>query len=304
LSDTGKPVSSENHSGTTNSRQAGTLPLRYSISQFTTHRASFEEDVDHFVDAGIPSIGIWRRKVDEFGEQAAAERIAAAELNVSSISFIGGFTGSAGMTYCEAMDDAYSALFTAAAFGAECLIVCPGSRGRYTTRHEHRLVLHALQELAVAAAEFGLQLALMPMRSRFAHRWTTLTSLDDVLETVSEVDKPNVGMVLDTFHLGHDRQLVERIPEFADRVSLVQLSDAPADPQSLYDRRLPGEGVLPLSPIISTLLANDFQGSFDLQIWSENLWNSNQDVAIQRTRDALLQVAPTHSRTASEIIAG
>ena len=302
MSDTGKPVSSQNRSEATESRQGQSLPLRYSISQFTTHRASFEEDVEHFVDAGIPSIGIWRRKVDETGEQAAVDRIAAADLSVSSVSYIGGFTGSAGMTYREAMSDAYSALFTAAAFGAECLIVCPGSRGRYTTRHEHRLVLHAIQELAVAAAEFELQLALMPMRACFAHRWTTLTTLDDVLETVNEVDRPNVGLVLDTFHLGHDHQLVERIPEFADRVSIVQVSDAAAEPQSLYDRRLPGAGVLPLKHIISTLLANDFQGSFDLQVWSESLWKGNLDVAIQRTRDALLQLAPDHSPTTSETI--
>ena len=235
-------------------------------------------------------MGVWRQKLDEFGEQQSAERLAAAELAVSSVSWVGGFTGSAGMHYHEALADAYSTLFTAAAVRAECVVVCPGSRGRYTERHERRLVVDTIREVAIAAEEFDLTLALQPMQKPFAHRWTSLCTLDDMLDMLDEVNRPNVGMVLDTFHLGHDLKLVERIPEFADRVAIVQLSDSPAHPASLYDRCLPGEGVLPLESIVGALLDNDYRGSFDLQVWSEEFWGLAPETAIRASCDSMLQL--------------
>jgi sugar phosphate isomerase/epimerase len=296
-----KPVSFQDHAGQAAPDRVG---LRYSISQLTTMRSSFEEDVEHAVDSGVPAIGVWRRKLDEYGEQQAAERVAAAELAVSSVSFIGGFTGAAGMTYREAMADAYSTLFTAAALRAECLVVCPGSRGRYTARHERRLIIHAIRELAIAANEFDLTLALQPMQPRFSHRWTGLHTLDATLEMLDEVDRPNVGMVLDTFHLGHDRELVERIPEFTDRVSIVQLCDSVAHPKSVYDRCLPGEGVLPLREVVNALLENDYRGCFDLQIWSEQLWSQPIDVTLRETRESLLQLCSKLPDSTSQTIIG
>lgn len=303
MSDSAKPVSLEEHASPA-VRDGMGAQLRYSISQLTTLRSPFDEDVKHAVEAGVPAIGVWRRKLDEYGEQQAVERLAAAELAVSSVSFVGGFTGAAGMSYREAMSDAYSTLFTAAALRAECLVVCPGSRGRYTSRHGQRLVADAVRELSIAAAEFDLTLALQPMQSQFSHRWTSLHTLDATLEMLDEVDRPNVGMVLDTFHLGHDRELVERIPEFVDRISIVQLSDAPAHPRSLYDRCLPGDGVLPLRAILNALRDNDYRGCFDLQIWSEPLWKQSPDIAIRRTRESLRQLCSTLPESTSPIIAG
>lgn len=303
MSDSGKPVSFQEHASQVTPEGLG-HQIRYSISQLTTLRSSFDEDVENAIEVGAASIGVWRQKLDEYGEQQAVERIAAAELSVSSLSFIGGFTGSAGMNYREAMADAYSTLFTAAALRAECLVVCPGSRGRYTARHERRVVIHAIRELAIAAEEFGLTLALQPMQPKFAHRWTSLHTLDETLEMLDEVDRPNVGMVLDTFHLGHDRELVERIPDFTDRIAIVQLSDAPVHPESLYDRRLPGDGVLPLREIVAALLENDYRRSFDLQVWSETLWSQPVDIVTRETCDSLLQICSALSDSTSQPIVG
>ena len=286
MNETGKPTSFQDHAV---SQGSGTQ-LRYSISQLTTRRSTFEEDIEQLIEAGAPAMGVWRQKLDEYGEQQSVERLAAAELAVSSVSWVGGFTGAAGMHFCEALADAYSALFTAAALRAECVVVCPGSRGSYTERHERRLVVDTIREVAIAAEEFDLTLALQPMRKPFAHRWTSLCTLDGTLDMIDAVNRPNVGMALDTFHLGHDLKLVERIPEFADRVAIVQLSDAPAHPDSLYDRCLPGEGVLPLESIVGMLLNNDYRGCFDLQVWSEELWASEPEQIVRSGCEAMIRL--------------
>ena len=40
-----------------------------SINELTTYRWSFEEDVRNYAAAGITSIGVWRQKLSDFGEE-------------------------------------------------------------------------------------------------------------------------------------------------------------------------------------------------------------------------------------------
>ena len=50
---------------------------RVSISEVTTYRWSFEEDVQNYVGAGISGIGVWRQKLSDFGEEKGVELIQA-----------------------------------------------------------------------------------------------------------------------------------------------------------------------------------------------------------------------------------
>jgi sugar phosphate isomerase/epimerase len=52
----------------------------------------------------------------------------------------------------------------------------------------------------------------------------------------------------------------------------VQVGDSPADPQHRQDGRLPGQGDLPLPEILCRFLAEGYQGFFDVQVWSEEVW--------------------------------
>ncbi len=247
--------------------------LRYSVSQITTCRSSFEDDIRHWQEAGLSAIGLWRRKFDTCGEAESLELLRASELDVTTVSFAGGFTGSQGIDFQEALDDAWQAVFTAASVGARTLVIAPGSRGRYTDRHELRVVVKAIRELAVGADELGVNLAVLPMAAQFAHRWTTLHSLDGAWDLVNRIGRDNVGIVFDTFHFGHDRELIKRLPRFSSAISVVQVSDTMPSPQNCYDRCLPGDGSVPLAEIMSTLIESDFRGDIDLQLWSSSVWN-------------------------------
>ena len=59
-----------------------------------------------------------------------------------------------------------------------------------------------------------------------AAQWTFLHSLDDTLDLLESVGGAPVKMVLDTYHLGQDGGLLDRIAEMAPRSALVQLGDA------------------------------------------------------------------------------
>ena len=259
--------------------------LRYSVSQITTCRSSFADDVANWQAAGLTSIGLWRRKFDMCGETEAVRLIRESGLDVSTVSFAGGFTGSQGVDFNEAMHDAWQALFTAAAVGARTVVIAPGSRGRYTDRHEARVVVKALQELAVGADEMGIGLAVLPMAERFSHRWTTLHSLDAAWGLVHRVERDNVGMVFDTFHFGDDPRSLDQLSRYSRAIRVVQLSDRAPVPGDSYDRCLPGDGSLPLADIMSLLAASSFDGDIDIQVWSSNVWALSATDVLRSCRD-------------------
>jgi len=95
------------------------------MSEVTTFRWSFEQDVFNYVAAGYESIGVWRQKLADFGEEAGIDLLAESGLRVSHLLWAGGFTGSDGRTWNEAIDDACQAIRLAGAMNAGCLIVYP-----------------------------------------------------------------------------------------------------------------------------------------------------------------------------------
>lgn len=268
-------------------RPDSSVLFAYSVSPITTYRSELSDDVRLREEAGIPTLSIWRRKLNDFGVEKGIELIRESGLPVSTISFAGGFTGSMGLTFREALDDAYDALFTAAALRARTLIVAPGGRGSYTERHERRLVAFALREIATAAEEMGVQLAIHPMSARFAGRWTSLHDLPDAIELLGEIAKPNVGLLLDTFHFARGLGNVELLNSLLSHLSVVQLSDRAAVVASEYDRSLPGDGELPLADLMAWLLDAGFDGDLDVQVWSESLWQQNPAEVLRNARERM-----------------
>ena len=67
---------------------------KLSVSETTTFRWSFEEDVARYAAARIPAIGVWRHKLSDCGLPAALALLRRAGLKVSHLSWAGGFTSS------------------------------------------------------------------------------------------------------------------------------------------------------------------------------------------------------------------
>lgn len=264
--------------------------LQFSVSQITTCRSSFEDDIANWQAAGLTSIGLWRRKFDMCGETKAVRLVRESGLGVTTVSFAGGFTGSQGIDFREAMDDAWQALFTAAAVGARTVVIAPGSRGRYTDRHESRVIVKALRELSVGAAEMGIGLAVLPMAEQFAHRWTTLHSMDAAWALVNRVERENVGMVFDTFQFGNDPRSLEKLSRYCSATRVVQVSDTLGAPEDCYDRCLPGDGSLPLTEIMAILSESNFEGDIDVQVWSSGVWEQPAEHVLSTCRDRVQQL--------------
>jgi sugar phosphate isomerase/epimerase len=265
---------------------------RFSVNQMTTMRASFADDLTTRQQAGVSAIGLWRKKIDEIGKVEAVDAVRKSGLDVTTLSYAGGFSGSAGLEFREALEDGYEALFTAAAVGARTLVVSPGSRGRYTARHEFRLVTQAIRELSFVAEELDVQLAVMPRTSRHAGRWTSLHSFEKAIALCDATERSNVGVVYDSFYLAEDADALIFAAQCVERVFVLQLRDALEADGSEYAQCLPGTGQLALEETIQCLFESGFAGDVDIQIFSGEIWK--QDPAdllsdCQRQVNALLR---------------
>ena len=257
-----------------------------SMNETTTFRWSFEDDVANYAAAGIQGIGIWRQKISDCCPQRAAELLREHGMTASHLFWAGGFTGSEGHSHRESIADTSEALRMAASFGAKVLVVCSGARSGHTLNHARQLVVGALKELVPIAEEFGVVMAIEPMHPGCAAQCTFLNSLDDALAVLSSVDSSHVKMVLDTYHLGQSECLIERIPEIAPRVALVQLGDAKAPPNGEQNRCRLGAGNIPLRQIVCALRKAGYDGFFDVELLGEDLEEIDYRALLEHAKDA------------------
>jgi len=243
----------------------------FAINEMTTYRWSFEEDVQHYVAAGISGIGVWRQKLADFGEEKGILLLQERRLEVSALLWAGGFTGSDGRSFRESIEDAIEAIRLAADLRAGCLVVYSGGRGGHTGNHCRRLFKGALTELLPMASEFGVKLAIEPMHVGCAAEWTFLTGLDETLGLIDEFRTEQLQLVFDSYHLGSDEHVLSRLPELSPRIGLVQLGDAKRPPQGEQDRCRLGEGTLPLREIVAGLTRAGYAGSYEVELMGEEI---------------------------------
>ena len=260
---------------------------KLSMNETTTYRWSFEEDVEHYAAAGIPAIGVWRQKLSDCGQSRAVELLDKHGLKVSHLFWAGGFTGSDGRSYRESVEDAVDAVRCAAALRTDTLVVCSGARAGHTFNHARRLIQGALAELVPLAEELGVRLAVEPMHPDCARDWTFLTCPDDVLTLLAALDSPQVKIVFDTYHLGQDASILDRIAELAPHVAIVQLGDARQPPDGEQNRCRLGEGRIPLREIVAALRAAGYDGSFDVELLGEEIEACDYAELLEHAKAAL-----------------
>jgi 4-hydroxyphenylpyruvate dioxygenase len=159
----------------------------------------------------------------------------------------------------------------------------------------------ALGGIERAAADFhelGERAARRGMRVAFeALAWGRhINDYRDSWEVVRRAAHPNVGLVLDSFHIlarGTDLATIRSVPK--DRIFLVQMADAPKLEMdflswSRHYRCFPGQGDLPIDAFMDALQATGFDGLLSLEIFNDRFRaGSARSVAIDGQR-ALVQM--------------
>ncbi len=263
--------------------------LRLAVNELSTYRWSFEEDVVNYSAAGFGAIGIWRPKLTDYGEEKAVELLREHNLKISSLQWIGGFTGSDGRSYRDSFHDALDGIQLAADIKAETVVVLAGGRCGHTHNHASRILKNALKHLAEAAEAVGVQLALEPMHIGCASDWSFVNTVPQCLDIIANIGSPNLGIVFDCYHLAQDILEAKLLENIAPFVRLVQLGDAKHAPMGEQNRCLLGHGRVPLEQILRVLQNNGYKGYFELELVGEEVEHMQYEAVLGQARTAALQ---------------
>lgn len=253
---------------------------RISLNQMTTRRWSMEEDIKAVTQLGLKSVGLWRLKYEDYGETETANLLNESQLNVSSISWIGGFTGAHGYIIDDCIREAVEVIRFAKWIGAETVVIATGEQDRHIVSYAQKLVAESLELLGDYAQECNVQLAVMPMTPSTAHGWTFLTSLQKTEELLARCNHPNVGLCLHSYYALQDTKWKQILPRLVSDIKLVKLCDG-ASPKRPRKQCLPGQGKMDLSILFESLLSLGYEGMFEIDTWCEQHWKTNQTDQLQ-----------------------
>jgi sugar phosphate isomerase/epimerase len=251
--------------------------VKVSISQITTVRQSFADDLDAYRAAGADGIGIWEMKLGEDSlERFRASGLAAAAAvpAVPSILPLPLMEGPADPA--ERVEALCAGIRRLAAFEPPCVLFLTGPG------EDRATVLEGIRTVADEGARAGVPIALEPIQERVRDRWTIVVSLREAAELLQEAGRPQLGLVYDVWHLWN--QPLDEIGRYRDRILGLHVSDW----RDEGDRVLPGDGSIEFGPILDALR---WEALFDLEIFSDVLWEDDPRALARRGVEAVRKLS-------------
>ena len=260
---------------------------RLSLNQATTKHWSLAEAVQGCVRAGIGAIGLWRDRVAEVGVTGAHRLVRRAGLHVSSLCR-GGFFTVDGDGRAQALADNRRAIEECAELCADVLVLVSGGlpAGRRDLPYARGLVRDALDRLVPYAQELGVRLGIEPLHPMFCADRCVVSTLGQALDLAAPYPSAAVGVVVDTYHVWWDPDLLPQLARAGERIASFQVCDwiLPLPEDMLLGRGHVGEGYIDFRPIAAAVDAAGYRGYVEVEIFNERIWSAPGDETVQRVR--------------------
>ena len=248
-----------------------------SACQFSSRSWSLEEDLVGYRSLGFESIGVWRQKIEDYGVSKAVDLIHESSLSVSSLHFAGGFTGD-GCGLADSVEDTFNAIDLAARLNANCLLIHPGALNGHLRTHISKVFQSVLDEILPYAAARDVQLVVEPVLDQPFSQFTFQQTIDETIDLLNA--NASLGIALDLYHVGMDAVAFDRLPEYVDRIKLVQLADRTRRSWDLQKQpgnerksfRLPlGDGDIRIEYWLLQLNALGYRGPFEVELYGADV---------------------------------
>lgn len=283
-------------------------PARLSLNQATIKYASLADALRLTAAAGIEAIGLWREPVAEVGLAQAERMVADSGLRVSSLCRGGFFTVAEGPDRRAALDenrraiDETAALAAAGAPGSAAVLVLvagglpDGSTDLIGARSR---VADALAELEPEARAAGVTLAIEPLHPMYAADRAVVSTLGQALDLAGPFPAESVGVVVDTFHIWWDPQVLDQIARAgaAGRIASYQVCDflTPIPADAILARGMMGDGHVDFASLTAAVDATGYAGDVEVEIFNADIWAADPAEVVARTVEAFERSIPLRS---------
>ncbi|HEX8185592.1 MAG TPA: sugar phosphate isomerase/epimerase [Blastocatellia bacterium] len=263
--------------------------MKLSLNGATTMRSDLATDIRAASAAGFDCLEIWASKLRAYLESHAAselkklfeeEKIEPYSINsIERITFRDGEGHAALLAECEQL------CRIASEINCPYIVVVPGLMPEGATWagvvEESARVLISLSRIAERYA-VGLAFEFLGQPG------CSVQTLDLADEIVREVARPNIGLVIDSFHFYAGGSKIESIDALdAKRLFIFHINDAENRPrEQLEDRHrlLPGLGILPLKEIIAALRRIGYDRVASVEIFRPEYWERDPHEIARESR--------------------
>jgi sugar phosphate isomerase/epimerase len=179
-----------------------------------------------------------------------------------------------------------------ARYEPDCVLCLTGAAGARDDAEARRLAIGGLQRVAAAAEHAGVRLALEPIHASERDQLTLITTIPETLELLDEAGLPEVGIMIDLWHVGDTPEIERHLTENVDRIAGVHVAEHFSGGRG--DRALPGERCRQLMRVLHDA---GWRGAWDVEIFgdpeqADSLWSLGVEEAARRAHAAVAAIAP------------
>ena len=244
------------------------------VNSATVKAWSLEQLIEGCKRAGISAIAPWRDIVQAVGVEKAGKLIRAAGFDVSCLCRGGMFPAADAAGRRAALEDNKRAVDEAAGIGAKCLVLIAGGlpKGSKDLDAAHEQVRDGIAALLPYARDAGVPLAIEPLHPMTAADRACVNTMGHANNLCDELGE-GLGIALDVYHVWWDPDLATQIERAGRRIVTYHVCDWLVPTRDLvFDRGMPGDGVIDLKHIRGLVEATGYAGHIDVEIFSTLDW--------------------------------
>jgi sugar phosphate isomerase/epimerase len=254
------------------------------INTATVKSWSLEQVIEGCARAGIGAIAPWRDTVQACGPKRAGQLICASGLTVTCLCRGGMLTAADQEGRRAALEDNRRAVDEAAEIGAGSLVLVVGGLppGSKDLAGAHQQVRDGIAELLPYARAAGMPLALEPLHPMTAADRACVNTLAHANDLCDELGE-GLGIALDVYHVWWDHDLAGQIARAGKRIVSYHVCDWLVPTRDLvFDRGMPGDGIIDLRRIRALVEAAGYAGHCDVEVLSAENWWKREPAEVLR----------------------
>lgn len=244
----------------------------FTINKITTPDIGYVEAVEAYARHGFHGITPWLDDVSEIGAMKSARIAHDAGLEITGFCNCGLFIQSGRDGSAAALERARRAIDVAAEIGSPSIVTVVGGLGEgdRDLASATNYAFDCLAETLEYAKSTPVTLALEPLHPLYTPDWSTVNTLrmaNDWCERLGQ----GIGLTVDTYHVWWDHNAFVEIDRAgrAGRIVSFHISDWMVPTvDTLWDRGLPGEGVIDLSKFTRRVEAAGYRGPIEIEVFS------------------------------------
>ena len=267
--------------------------MKLALNGATIMHSPLGDDVDIAAKCGFDALEIWAGKIDDYVALRTLDELA---LRMRSLGIVPWCINSIeDITFRdpegrrELLAELARTADIARAIGAPAIVVVPGRRPDGYSAHESvEDAADVLRAMSDVAGEIALAFEFLGKPQ------CAIPTLDLAIEVVERVDRPNVGLVIDTFHFYAGGSKLEDLARLSiDKLLVVHLNgceDLPREQLTDAHRLYPGEGPIPIVEILTTLREHRFDGVASVEIFRPEYWERDPREVARSARASAAKV--------------